>query len=79
MNQYNYLIVGSGLFGTTMAYLLHQKGYKCLVIDKRPHIGGNVYTESVNGINVHKYGARMGVRELFCGVQSVHQLSSGKI
>lgn len=88
MNQYNYLIVGSGLFGTTMAYLLHQKGYKCLVIDKRPHIGGNVYTESVNGINVHKYGAHIfhtsdrrvwGVRELFCGVQSVHQLSSGKI
>ena len=59
MNQYNYLIVGSGLFGTTMAYLLHQKGYKCLVIDKRPHIGGNVYTESVNGINVHKYGAHI--------------------
>ena len=59
MNQYNFLIVGSGLFGTTMAYLLHQKGYKCLVIDKRPHIGGNVYTESVNGINVHKYGAHI--------------------
>ena len=59
MNQYNYLIVGSGLFGTTMAYLLHQKGYKCLVIDKRSHIGGNVYTESVNGINVHKYGAHI--------------------
>ena len=42
-----------------MAYLLHQKGYKCLVIDKRSHIGGNVYTESVNGINVHKYGAHI--------------------
>ena len=56
---YDYLIVGSGLFGTTMAYLLHQKGYKCLVIDKRSHIGGNVYTESVNGINVHKYGAHI--------------------
>lgn len=42
-----------------MAYLLRQKGYKCLVIDKRPHIGGNVYTESVNGINVHKYGAHI--------------------
>ncbi len=42
-----------------MAYLLRQKGYKCLVIDKRSHIGGNVYTESVNGINVHKYGAHI--------------------
>lgn len=42
-----------------MAYLFRQKGYKCLVIDKRPHIGGNVYTESVNGINVHKYGAHI--------------------
>lgn len=55
----DFLIIGSGLFGTTMAYLLRQKGYKCLVIDKRPHIGGNVYTESVNGINMHKYGAHI--------------------
>lgn len=55
----DFLIIGSGLFGTTMTYLLRQKGYKCLVIDKRPHIGGNVYTESVNGINVHKYGAHI--------------------
>lgn len=55
----DFLIIGSGFFGTTMAYLLRQKGYKCLVIDKRPHIGGNVYTESVNGINVHKYGAHI--------------------
>lgn len=55
----DFLIIGSGLFGTTMAYLLRQKGYKCLVIDKRSHIGGNVYTESVNGINVHKYGAHI--------------------
>ena len=57
--KYSYLIVGSGLFGATMAYSLNQRGYKCLVIDKRPHIGGNVYTESVNGINVHKYGAHI--------------------
>ena len=55
----DFLIIGSGLFGTTMAYLLRQKGYKCLVIDKRPPIGGNVYTESVYGINVHKYGAHI--------------------
>lgn len=58
-NTGNILIVGSGLFGATMAYSLNQRGYKCLVIDKRPHIGGNVYTESVNGINVHKYGAHI--------------------
>lgn len=57
--MYSYLIIGSGLFGAVMAYLLRQKGYKCLVIDKHPHIGGNVYTESVNGINVHKYGAHI--------------------
>ena len=50
---YNYLIVGSGLFGATVSYILKSRGYKCLVIDKRPHIGGNVYTDSVNGINVH--------------------------
>lgn len=56
---YNYLIVGSGLFGATVSYILKSRGYKCLVIDKRPHIGGNVYTDSVNGINVHKYGAHI--------------------
>jgi len=56
---FNYLIVGSGLFGTAVSYILKSKGYKCLVIDKRPHIGGNVYTEPVNGINVHKYGAHI--------------------
>ena len=57
--KYSYLIIGSGLFGVTVAYSLKQRGHKCLVIDKRPHIGGNVYTENVNGINVHKYGAHI--------------------
>lgn len=57
--KYSYLVVGSGLFGATIAYLLNRKGHKCLVIDKRPHMGGNVYTENVNGINVHKYGAHI--------------------
>lgn len=56
---YDYLIIGSGLFGAVMAYRLKSKGKKCLVIDKRPHIGGNVYTENINGINVHKYGAHI--------------------
>lgn len=59
MKQYDYLIVGSGLFGATFAYLAKQKGKKCLVIDKRPHIGGNVYCENIAGINVHKYGAHI--------------------
>ena len=57
--KYDYLIVGTGLFGAVSAYLLSQKGKKCLLIDKRPHIGGNIYTEEINGINVHKYGAHI--------------------
>lgn len=56
---YDYLIVGSGLFGATFAYKARQKGKKCLVIDKRPHLGGNVYCENIEGINVHKYGAHI--------------------
>ena len=57
--KYDYLIVGSGLFGAIFAYEANKKGKKCLVIDKRPHIGGNIYTENVEGINVHKYGAHI--------------------
>ena len=57
--QYNYLIVGSGLFGSIFAYEANKKGKKCLVIDKRNHVGGNIYTENVEGINVHKYGAHI--------------------
>lgn len=59
MKQYDYLIVGSGLFGSIFAYEANKKGKKCLVIDKRSHIGGNIYTEDVEGINVHKYGAHI--------------------
>ena len=54
--MYDYLIVGSGLFGSVCARELTDKGYKCLVIDKREHIGGNCYTENIDDINVHKYG-----------------------
>lgn len=54
--QYDYLIVGAGLFGATFAHLAHKHGKRCLVIDKRPHAGGNIYCEEVEGINVHKYG-----------------------
>ena len=57
--KYDYLIVGSGLFGSTCANLLNKKGKKVLVIDRRDHIGGNIYTENIEGINVHKYGAHI--------------------
>lgn len=59
MTHYDYLIVGSGLFGATFAYRAKQEGKKCLVIDKRPQPGGNVYCEKIEGINVHKYGAHI--------------------
>lgn len=59
MKYYDYLIVGSGLFGATFAYRAAKAGKKCLVIDKRPQLGGNVYCENVEGINVHKYGAHI--------------------
>ena len=59
MKKYDYLIVGSGLFGATFAHLAHKQGKKCLVIDKRPHLGGNIYCEQIEGINVHKYGAHI--------------------
>ncbi|NDO49583.1 UDP-galactopyranose mutase [Lachnospiraceae bacterium MD335] len=57
--MYDYLIVGAGLFGAVFAYEARKKGKKCLVIDKRAHVGGNVYTEDIEGIAVHKYGAHI--------------------
>jgi UDP-galactopyranose mutase len=57
--KYDYLIVGAGLFGSVFACEANRKGKKCLVIDKRNHIGGNIYTENIEGINVHKYGAHI--------------------
>lgn len=59
MQKYDYLIVGSGLFGSIFAYEANKKGKKCLVIDKRSHVGGNIYTENVEGIQMHKYGAHI--------------------
>ena len=59
MEKYDYLVVGSGLFGSIFAYEANKKGKKCLVIDKRNHVGGNIYTENIEGINVHKYGAHI--------------------
>ena len=57
--KYDYVIVGAGLFGAIFAYEANKRNKKCLVIDKRPHIAGNIYTENIEGINVHKYGAHI--------------------
>jgi UDP-galactopyranose mutase len=57
--KYDYLIVGAGLFGSVFAYEANKRGKKCLVIDKKDHIGGHIYCENVEGINVHKYGAHI--------------------
>ena len=57
--KYDYLVVGSGLYGATFACLAARRGKRCLVIDKRPHRGGNLYCENIEGINVHKYGAHI--------------------
>ena len=59
MEHYDYLIVGAGLFGSVFAYKANKIGKKCLVIDRRPYLGGNIYCENVEGINVHKYGAHI--------------------
>ena len=59
MRHYDYLFIGAGLFSATLANAAIKAGKKCLVIEKRPHIAGNIYTENVDGINVHKYGAHI--------------------
>ncbi len=59
MKKYDYLIVGSGLFGATFAHLANKTGKRCLVIDKRAHLGGNIYCKNIEGINVHCYGAHI--------------------
>lgn len=59
MKNYDYLIVGAGLFGAVFAHEAHKRGKRCLVVEKRNHIGGNVYTEEIEGIQVHKYGAHI--------------------
>ena len=58
-NEYDYLIVGAGIYGATFACMAHRQGKRCLVIDKRNHLGGNIYCENIEGINVHKYGAHI--------------------
>ena len=59
MKHYDYLIVGAGLFGSVFAHEMTKKGASCLVIEKRDHVGGNIYTEDIEGIQVHKYGAHI--------------------
>ena len=58
-HEYDYLIVGSGLFGAAFANLAANAGRRCLVVERRSHIGGNIYTENIGGINVHRYGAHI--------------------
>ena len=86
--MYDYLVVGSGLYGAIFAHEAKKAGKRVLVIDKRPNIAGNVYTEKVEGINVHKYGAHIfhtnnkKVWELYyavCRVQSFYEQSGSKL
>ena len=58
MKQYDYLIVGAGLYGAVFAHEAKKAGKRCLVLDKRGHIAGNIYTEPVEGINVQRYGGQ---------------------
>ena len=57
--KYDYLVVGSGLYGAVFAREMENAGKRCLVLEKRPHVGGNIYTEETDGIHVHKYGAHI--------------------
>ena len=57
--MFDYIVVGAGLFGATIAQKMHEAGKKVLVVDKRSHVAGNVYTRSIEGINVHEYGAHI--------------------
>lgn len=82
--KYDYLIVGSGLYGTIFAHEAKTHGKTVLVVDKRPNIAGNIYTKKIEGINVHKYGAHifhtnnkksMELYHAVCRVQPFYQLS----
>lgn len=83
--KYDYLIVGSGLFGATFAYRAHRMGKRCLVIDRRPHLGGNVYCEKTEGINVHKYGAHIfhtsnrGVWDFVNGIVELNRYTNSPV
>ena len=77
MQHYDYLIVGAGLFGSVFAYKTKEQGKKCLVVDRRPHLGGNLYCEDVEGIHVHKYGRTSSIHLIRrCGTLSTRLWSS---
>lgn len=83
--KYDYLIVGSGLFGATFAHLARKRGKRCLVIDKRPHLGGNVYCDDMEGIAVHKYGAHIfhtdkrAVWDFVCGLAPFNRYTNSPL
>ena len=85
--KYDYLVVGAGLFGAAFAQMAKEKGKRMLVIDKRSHIAGNIYTEDVGGIAVHRYGAHifhrrrggLAVCQPLRHVQPLHKRAAGKI
>lgn len=87
MKHYDYILVGSGLYAGVFAWYAKRRGKTCLVLERRDHIGGNVYCEDVEGIHVHKYGAHIstpatkgvGVRELLGRVQPLHQQPGGQL
>ena len=88
MKHYDYLIVGAGLFGAVFVHEAKQAGKSVLVIDKRPHIGGNVYTEDMEGISCtqvrgsyfpYESEACVGLCESVCGVQPFHQFAGGQL
>ena len=76
MKKYDYLIVGAGLYGAVMAYELGKRGKKCLVIDRRDHIAGNIYCQDMESIHVHKYGAHISILQIKkCGTISISSQS----
>ena len=85
MKKYDYLLVGAGLYSAVFAYLAGKDGKKCLVIEKRDHIGGNIYCESVEGINVHKYGAHIfhtsnrKVWDFVCGLVEFNRYTNSPV
>lgn len=79
MKDYDYLIVGSGIFGATFAFFAKRAGKKCLIVDKRPHAGGNLHCENIEGINVHMYGPHVfhtSNREVWDFVNSIVQFNN---
>lgn len=73
--MYDYLVVGSGLYGAIFAHEAKAHGKSVLVVDKRPNIAGNIYTENIEGINVHKYGAHMQMNMWLVQILRVNQCS----